>query len=70
MHGTALKYCILICHHSYHRGLVCGIDIIPLLTSSAVTIMASNDIVTVTDKWYLMKLCPGFNKYVLPIEDC
>jgi hypothetical protein len=66
----ALKYCILICHQSYHWGLVCGIDIIPPLASSAVTIMASNDVVTVTDKCYSMKLCPGLNKHVLPIEDC
>jgi hypothetical protein len=70
MHVHALKYCILICHQSYHRGLVCGIDIIPLLASWAVTIMASNDVVTVTDKWYWMKLCPGLNKHVLLIEDC
>ena len=66
----ALKYCILICHQSYHRGFVCGIDIIPLLASSAVTSMASNDVVTVTDKWYSMKLYAGLNKHVLPIEDC
>jgi hypothetical protein len=65
----AVKYCILICHQSYPRGLVCAIDIIPLLSSS-VTIVAFNDVVTVTDKWYSMKLCPGLNKLVLLIEDC
>ena len=66
----AVKYCILICHQSYHRELVCAIDIIPLVTISAVTIMTLNDVVTVTDKWYSMRLCPGLNKHVFAIDDC
>jgi hypothetical protein len=69
MRGTCIK--ILCTHLSSVLSSGIGMwDIIPLLASSALTIMASNDVVTVTDKWYSMKLCPGLNKHVLPIEDC
>jgi len=70
MHGTCSK--ILYTHLSsvLSSGIGMCNRFIPLLTLSTVTIMALNDAVTVTDKWYSMRLCPGLNKLVLPAEDC
>lgn len=70
MHSTCVKLLYTDLSSVLSWGLVCAVDIFPLLTSSAVTIMVSNDVVTVTDKRYWMKMYLGLNKHVLPIEDC